>query len=311
MRVRARVGLLGALLVAGACSASRHSYPLHGARPAPSTAPAPSDTARTPSSPVTSAPVLDPDVAPLPQGRGGLLAVVVDDVGGADTFLGDYLRLPIPLTLSVIPGFGHATADDAAITAADKEVLLHIPLPDRPGGRGQPDGLATGDGPAAVDRWIGAALARVPHAVGANNHEGPFGSSSPPLMRALLGALAGRHLFYLDSVTSQSTVGFALERQVGLSPRINNVFMDHLETDADSRAALLRLARIAASTGSAIGICHVFHPYELRAILALAPQLEAKGYAFVRLSEVTNGPTPDGLDGRVRTSIPASELPAI
>jgi polysaccharide deacetylase 2 family uncharacterized protein YibQ len=164
-------------------------------------------------------------------------------------------------------------------------------------------GLGVGDDAGIVDRWLSTAFGRVPHAVGANNHEGPYGSSSVSLMRELLGGLAARHLFFLDSVTSQRTVGFALESTFGMPPRINNVFLDHYESDADSRAALLHLARIAAASGGAIGICHVFHPYELHALQALAGQLIAKGYVFATASDVTNAPAADGLDRGVRTKV--------
>jgi polysaccharide deacetylase 2 family uncharacterized protein YibQ len=247
---------------------------------------------------------LDPDVAALPDGKGAKLAVVVDDVGGVDTYLGDYLKLPIPLTLSVIPAFANASADDAKIVAAGKEVLLHIPLANRAGAGGVPDGgLGVDATPEAVDQWVATAVAKVPHADGANNHEGPFGSASPPLMQRLIATLNARHLFFIDSVTSQRTVGYAMALAAGMPGRINNVFMDHLESDPDSRAALLRLATVAAGKGGAIGICHVFHQYEQHALAALADQLRSKGYVFVTASQVTNEPTSDGLDAGVRTRL--------
>ena len=146
------------------------------------------------------------------------------------------------------------------------------------------------------------AIGRVPHAVGANNHEGPYGSAQPELMRALLASLQRHGLFFMDSVTSQRTVGFAVEAEVGMPPRINNVFLDHYETDEDSRSAVLRLARLAARNGTAIGICHVQHPYALQALQALQVQLHARGYVFAPLSQVTNGSTP-GLDSGVRPSL--------
>jgi len=252
----------------------------------------------------TSSVEIDPDVGSLPDGHGARLAIVVDDLGISDTYLAEYLRLPQPLTLSIIPFAPHAEADDTAVHAAGREILLHIPLANSGGRRGTPaGGLAVGTQPAAIDDYLTRALARVPHAIGANNHEGSYGSTQPSLMRPLLEALRARNLLFLDSVTAGGTIGYALAVQLGMPPRINNVFLDHLETDVDSRRALLELAADAAHSGTSIGICHVFHPYLLRALQRLGPQLEARGYRFAALSEVTNAPATAGLDEHIRKGV--------
>jgi polysaccharide deacetylase 2 family uncharacterized protein YibQ len=253
----------------------------------------------------TAGPVhLDADVARLPDGKGARIAIVVDDVGIADTYLPGYIGLPPAITLSIIPFAPHAVEDDRAIHAAGHEILLHIPLANRRGPTA-PDRLSPTDGADTIDRFLSGAVARVPDAIGANNHEGPYGSSSTALMRPLLAALQRRGLFFMDSVTSQRTVGFAVSQELGMPPRVNNVFIDHFESDADSRRAVLELALDAAQDGGAIGIGHVFHPYLLHAVVALAPQLEAKGFVLTPLSQVTDRLAATGLDVGVRTQAPA------
>src|SRR5207237_1030221 len=123
------------------------------------------------------------------------------------------------------------------------------------------------------------------------------GSTQTAIVRPLVEALNARHLFFYDSVTSGRTVGYAVLTTLGLPPRINNAFLDHYETDADSRDALFQLATVAARQGSAIGICHVFHPYLLHALQQFGPQLEAKGYAFVPIADVTNRPAGTAVAG--------------
>jgi polysaccharide deacetylase 2 family uncharacterized protein YibQ len=292
------VGIVALLLVVPAGCTGSTSVGMRSAhyvtRATTSTSSAP------PAAATTTSTTLAPDVAALPDGHGASIAIVVDDTGLTDTYLRDYLSLPIPITFSIIPSGTNAPADDAAVAATGKEVLLHLPLANRPGPT-EPSRLAATAPVVVVEHFVVTALARVPHAVGANNHEGSFGSTSRPLMLELLTSLKAHGLFFMDSVTSQRTVGFALEAMFGMPPRINNVFLDHYENDDDSREALLALARDAAANGGAIGICHVFHPYELHALQALAAQLQAKGYAFAPLSRVTDKPTP-GLDRGVRAA---------
>jgi hypothetical protein len=287
------------LVLAAACSATPRPRSALSVSQSPAPAPAPADgAASSPGADASTAErpdaALDPDVAALPEGNGAKIALVIDDAGQADTYLFEYLNAPVPLAISIIPAGRRAAADDEAASARGKTVMLHIPLQN---GRGavRADGLNAGASEQTVTQFIDRAMQRVPHAAGANNHEGPYGSSDLRLMRTLLRELKQRGLFFMDSVTSQRTKGFMVERELGMPPRINNVFCDHLESDRDSRDALLTLARLASERGSAIGIAHVFHPYLLRAVLALHEQLRARGYVFAPITEVTNGLTP-GLD---------------
>ena len=248
--------------------------------------------------------VIDEDVAALAEGNGARIAIVVDDAGGVEGDLAGYLALPMPVTISVIPSFAHATDVAERTHAVGKEVLLHLPLANK---AGQGDGVTRLNGTETadvVDRFVQSAVDRVPYAVGANNHEGPYGSAQPTLMRELLTSLQRRGLFFMDSVTSQRSVGYAVEAELAMEPRVNNQFLDHDETDENSRAALIHLALLAARSGTGIGICHVFHPYALHALQAIGAQLQAKGYTFTVLSQVTNR-LQGGLDAGMRSTIPA------
>lgn len=293
---RLRTLLVASLALLSACSASptRHAAAGPAATAPPPTLALPTTT-EAPKTPVT----IDADVAALPPGAGHPIAIVVDDVGLADTFLDGYLALRVPVTFAVMPMAPNAATDDQRIRAAGRDVILHIPLARTPGDR-VPGGIRPGATTAAIDTYLAQALQRVPDAIGANNHEGAYGPTDAATMQTLLAALQARGLFFLDSVTTQRTVAFRTALRIGIPPRINNVFLDHFETDADSRRALLDLARIAATSGAAIGICHVFHPYEMHALQTVAAQLEARGYVFAPLSRVTNAPAPNGLDRGVR-----------
>ena len=268
-------------------------------------APPPAPTTPATATSATVVPVvIEEDVAALPDGSGARIAVVVDDAGGVEGDLAGYLALPMPMTISIIPSFAHATDVAERTHAAGKEVLLHLPLANK---AGQGDGVTRLNGTETadvVDRFVQSAVDRVPYAVGANSHEGPYGSAQPTLMRELLTSLQRRGLFFMDSVTSQRSVGYAVEAELAMEPRVNNQFLDHDETDENSRAALIHLALLAAKSGTGIGICHVFHPYALHALQAIGAQLQAKGYTFTVLSQVTNR-LQGGLDAGMRAHIPA------
>ena len=263
-------------------------------------------TTTTPLVPLTTEPlVIDEDVAALPDGNGARIAIVVDDAGGVEGSLADYLALPLPLTVAVIPTFDHATSHAERAHAAGKEVILHLPLSNHVDHGDGVTRLAGTETPEVVDAFVQAAVDRVPYAIGANNHEGSFGSTLPELMRPLLASLQKRGLFFLDSVTTQRSVGYAVEGELGMDKRVNNQFLEPELTDENSRVAVLHLALLASKSGSGIGICHVYHPYALHALQAVAAQLRARGYVFVPLSQVTNH-LQGGLDAGMKATVPSA-----
>jgi len=240
-------------------------------------------------------------VAALPFGSGARIAVVIDDLGGADTYIDPYLTLDIPLTFAVMPYAARASVDDAKIRSASQTALLHIPLPI--GADLHPEGGVGIDASTVdVQGYLDGAMSRVPDAVGANNHQGSLGTSTPALMEVLLPALAARQLWFLDSVTSQQTVAYAIAVRLGMPSRINNVFLDNDASEAAARAQLLALARLAAANGSAIGIAHVTRPWAAAALQQVAGQLQRRGYTFVSTKDVTNLPA-GPLDAGVRTRL--------
>ncbi len=279
-------------------SPSPSAAPTRSVRPVPVPVPT-----TPPASPTTTAPAALPaDVAALPYGNGASIAVVVDDVGGADTYLADYLALPVPVAFAVMPMAANAPRDDTTVSAAGRPVLLHIPLPIaadlQPAG-----GIAIDATGADARTYVASARARVPHAVGANNHQGSLGTSTLSLVQVVLPALHEQGLWFLDSVTSQQTVAYATALSLGMPSRINNVFLDNDDSDAAARTQLLALARIAARSGSAIGICHVTRPYQLHALQQLVGALQQHGYRFRPITAVTNRPA-GGLDAGVAVTLP-------
>jgi len=150
----------------------------------------------------------------------------------------------LDLTFAVLPMSVDAQAAAATITAAGQQEILHIPLPVAPR-RTAAGGLALDATDAEIQTYLDVALLRVPAAVGANNHEGTWGTAAPALMGRLLRSLQAHSLFFLDSVTTQRTIGYATGRSLGMPSRINNVFLDGNEPSA--RPQLLALARLATT----------------------------------------------------------------
>jgi polysaccharide deacetylase 2 family uncharacterized protein YibQ len=97
-------------------------------------------------------------------------------------------------------------------------------------------------------------LARVPGAVGVNNHEGSRFTADETGLVPVMARLWERGLFFFDSRTGARSKGESVAREMGVMTASRDIFLDD---DPDAVAAqLAALARQAQRHGVAIAIGH-------------------------------------------------------
>ncbi len=197
-----------------------------------------------------------------------MLAVVIDDIGHNTHAVRGFLQLGLPLTYSVLPGVKHAEDSAMLLDAAGQEYILHVPMEPRGFPRMNP-----GPGPLLLAYSEGTTrerlegmLARLPGAVGANNHMGSAFTGDPDKMAVVLDVLAARGLFFLDSRTGRSDVPEAVAHAMGQPFLGRDVFLDNERDEARITRQLDQALRIARRRGRAVAIGH---PYpQTRHVLA-------------------------------------------
>ncbi|MFH1502259.1 MAG: divergent polysaccharide deacetylase family protein [Candidatus Eisenbacteria bacterium] len=224
---------------------------------------------------------------------GPMIAIVIDDFGYARTdVVTGFLDAPFPLTISVLPGTPHGQTLAAAATRAGKEVLLHLPMepasyPDTNPGDGA---LLLSHTHREIASLTRAAFDEIPDAKGVNNHMGSAFALDRARMRTVIAAVAERGLFYVDSMTTPQSRGYAEAERAGVPTVRNNMFIDSLldeEGRIDVRTQLERLESIARKRGYGVGIGHP-HPETLRALRTEVPRMMERGIRFVFVSELVN-----------------------
>jgi len=200
---------------------------------------------------------------------GALLTIVIDDLGGSLPQAHDVLDLDLPLTLSILPNLAHTHDVDALAAKAGAEVLLHQPMEawDKNAEAAGPGVLKTGMTAAEAGSILAANLAQTPHAVGLNNHMGSKGTEDAVLMRAVMAELKARALLFLDSRTTEHSLGDKEAARLGVPFLARAVFLDN---EHGQQAAILMLKeaeRLALTRGRAIAIGHP-HPETLAALSA-------------------------------------------
>jgi uncharacterized protein len=267
-------------------------HPALAPSPPAASAPAPRHPAVVPPPRTNPEASQSPAVVPGPETAPAVdhpvVAVVFDDAGYSLKTAEEVIALPRPVTISVLPRLPFSTPIAEEAEAHGVQVILHLPL--------QPDNAALELGPGfvmvdmsdeTIARTVVDDLATVPGAVGANNHMGSRGTSDRRVMRAVLGVVRARGLFFVDSLTSPRSVAAATARAMGVPTAVRAVFLDNQDDDAYVRNQFHELIRVAQAHGSAIAIGHV-GKVTARVLRDMLPEFDEAGIRFVSVSALVH-----------------------
>lgn len=244
--------------------------------PAPVDRPAVAEAAR-PSTTVDVAPATSNTEAPV------TVAVVIDDLGRSLTEVERIASLGVPITFAVLPFESRTKEVARAIAETGAEMLVHLPMEPSNGADPGPGALTLGMTASQLAVATRRSLEAVPGATGVNNHMGSTLSADEASMRAVLGVVAERKMFFLDSRTSAKSVGYPTAMALGIPAAERQVFLDDDKSPEAIRKQFARLVDLATERGAAIAIGH---PYdETLVILAEEiPKARARGVQFVPVS---------------------------
>lgn len=229
--------------------------------------------------------------------EGGRVALVIDDLGRNLDDLHAIAGLSVPLSYAVLPFEEQTPQVVSELRQRGAEILLHLPMEPAGGEKDPgPGALRLGMTPEQLRQSTLAALQAVPGAVGVNNHMGSSLSADEPSMSTILGVLATRGLFFLDSRTSAQSVGYRVAVRLGLPAAERQVFLDPDPSPEAIRAQFHRLLDLARTRGAAVAIGHP-HPETLAVLEEEIPKAKALGYEFVPVSYLLDRPdAPDADD---------------
>ncbi len=214
------------------------------------------------------------------------ISIIIDDLGGRMDAGTRAIELPGPVACSFLPYSAHTHRLALLAHSHHKEVMLHLPMQTveaRPLDRG---GLRLDMTHHEFVQALQQDLAKVPDAVGINNHMGSLLTRHPGHMLWLMQEINRRgNLFFVDSRTTRATVALqvAVENEVPSLKR--DVFLDNDASPAAVRRQFRELIRRAKQDGTAVAIGHP-HPGTLTVLADMLPTLEEQGVRLVSVAEM-------------------------
>ncbi len=221
-----------------------------------------------------------------PATSGPRIAIVIDDVGPDLHGARRAIKLDPNVTLAFLPYARNVEKLTGMARKAGHELLVHMPM--------QPTSTRQDPGPSVLKvelpkvellRNLDWNLTRFEGYVGINNHMGSEFTTHEPVMAAVLGELKARGLLFLDSRTTEATVGRKVAEAIELPFVERDIFIDNVRTDKAIRRQLEKIEAIAAKHGSVVAIGHP-HDVTLENLELWIATLSGKGMTLVPLSAI-------------------------
>ncbi|MEK5029334.1 divergent polysaccharide deacetylase family protein [Paenibacillus sp. FSL M7-1046] len=187
------------------------------------------------------------------------VAIIVDDFGNDMRGTEEMFKLPVKITVAVMPFLSTTEKDARRAHEQGFDVLVHLPMEPK---QGKPEWLGPGAvltrmSDAEVRKQVEAALDNVPFAVGINNHMGSKVTGDERVMGIVLAVCKERGIFFVDSHTNYRSVAGRMAREIGLPPVENHIFLDDVHTASHVVKQMRLVQERALNQNYCITIGHV------------------------------------------------------
>lgn len=214
--------------------------------------------------------------------------LVIDDAGLALNETKQFVDIPIPMTIAVLP-HQKQTREVCIEIGRDplKEIILHQPMEAYNAQKNPGVGaIMNVTSPSEVRMILDRNLRSVRGAVGINNHMGSKVTENEELIKEILRFCKGHNLFFLDSKTAYNSQVPRIAKQEGMHMEERHVFLD-INQDRDYIRKMWGSAvNKARENGYVVVIGHIWSKESAIAIRDSYEGLINQGYTFHKLSEL-------------------------
>jgi len=218
--------------------------------------------------------------------KGPKIVFVIDDIGYHDRYETLLFSTGVPLTLAILPQLSFSTHFSKEGEKRGYEIILHQPMePETRISDPDPGTITTRMNKGEVKKVLTQNLATVPDAEGINNHMGSKVTQNAKTMRWVLEELKKRKLFFLDSMTTENSIGWLTAGEMKVQNLKRSVFLDNENDTKYIESRIRELIESAKLHGFAIGIGH-YRQTTLESIKKMSPQIKKQGVQIVNLKEI-------------------------
>lgn len=216
------------------------------------------------------------------QAQSAKLAIIIDDLGNQYKSGLRTINLKAPLNMAFLPHTPHAKSLSIAAHKRGHLNMLHQPMASLSGAPLGPGGLSSETNKQDYKSILERNLASIRHVKGMNNHMGSLLTQDKPAMEALMPLIKEQKLFFIDSLTTASSVARKTAQKYGIRNHKRHVFLDHFRNTPFIHKQFKQAVALAKKKGFAILIGHPYKP-TLDYLEKALPSLYLQNVELVRL----------------------------
>ena len=217
----------------------------------------------------------------------GKLVIVIDDLGQDEKIARDLINTGSKFTISILPWLPHSSKIAKLANEKNLPVILHLPMepkeyPALNPGKGA---LLTSMNREEIALTLFKDIESIPHITGINNHMGSKFTEDNEKMKIVFNILKKKNFFFLDSLTTSSSVAKKISEEFGVPYIARDYFLDN---DRNLQKIIDNIGTAAAAArkkGVAVAIAHPY-PETIAALKLTLPHLKEKGISIVPITEL-------------------------
>lgn len=219
----------------------------------------------------------------------GKIAIIIDDFGYRNDDVSDgFLHLKAKLTYAVIPGHEHSRSIAKKAHQLGYEVIVHMPMESETTGKGEEKYVINENmSNAEIEKRVNNVFDHLPEAAGMNNHQGSRATASERVMKFVGSVLKAKQKYFLDSRTTDETLGESTMRSLGVPTGRRHVFLDNDTDENLIQKQLDVLVAKAKENKIAVGIGHA-KQHTLNVLEKNIAKLQKQHFEFVFVSEIVD-----------------------
>jgi hypothetical protein len=213
------------------------------------------------------------------------VAIIIDDIGYSPFSAKRIAEMDYKLTGAILPEAPSSMKAIDMLIAADKEIMLHLPMQGRAGEAQEVNVLHQAMDETEFKGALRRFMALMPYVAGLNNHQGSVLTRKQESMNWLMQELGDIEDFYfIDSRTTGGSKAIDAAEAYQVPYAVRDIFLDHERTEHFVEQQFLKMVALAKKQGHAMAIGHPYYE-TIKVLKRLLPMLEKEGIELVFASQ--------------------------
>lgn len=218
------------------------------------------------------------------------LSIIIDDFGYfGEELLDEFLALDEAITFSILPGLPYSREVMRKAYEQGREVIIHIPMEPITYPRDDPgkNAIFLDLSGKEIEKRMKGYIKELPLTIGANNHMGSMVMQYRKPLEAVMRVLKQNDMFFVDSHTTNKTVGWEVAKEMGVPSYLVDFFLDAEDVSQKGYAEKMseKILQYAKTHNEIVVITHC-RKSSLNSLTEILEKLKNTDVRLVPLSEI-------------------------